>query len=165
MEARLKAQELPQGGIAKKKRLRGFQKVILILLMLVLVAAGAGLGVFYINTGGLPFGLQRLLEKPQVELMMPAESFLVNLKDDRAMHYLKATVVLSYLDNKDQSLINQSIPQIRDVVIQYLRGLSRNDIMDAGNLEIIRLDLLDQINLIFGREVVHRLYFSDFLIQ
>lgn len=165
MEARLKAQELPQGGIAKKKRLRGFQKVILILLIVILVAAGAGLSVFYINTGGLPFGLQRLLEKPQVELMMPAESFLVNLKDDRAMHYLKATVVLSYLDGKDQSLINQSTPQIRDVVIQYLRGLSRNDIMDAGNLEIIRLDLLDQINLIFGREVVYRLYFSDFLIQ
>ena len=165
MEARLKSQELPQGSVARKKRLRGFQKVILVLLILLLVAAGVGLGVYYVNTGALPSGLQRLIEKPQVELMMPAESFLVNLKDDRTMHYLKATVVLSYLDDKDQSLINQSIPQIRDVVIQYLRGLSRNDIMDAGNLEIIRLDLLDQINLIFGRDVVHRLYFSDFLIQ
>lgn len=165
MEARLKAQELPQDGVTKKKRLSGFKKVILILLMILLIAAGVGLGVFYWNTGALPFGLQRLIEKPQVELMMPAESFLVNLKEDRAMHYLKTTVVLSYLDSKDQAVIEQNIPQIRDVVIQYLRGLSRDDIMDAGNLEILRLDLLDQINLIFGREAVHRLYFSDFLIQ
>ncbi|MZQ99591.1 MAG: hypothetical protein GT601_18135 [Acidaminobacter sp.] len=165
MEARLKAQELPQGGAVPQKRLGRLKKILLILFLILIMAAGTGLGVYYVNTGALPFGLQRLIEKPQVELMMPAESFLVNLKDDRAMHYLKATVVLSYFESKDQALISQSTPQIRDVVIQYLRGLSRNDIMDAGNLEIIRLDLLDQINLIFGREVVHSLYFSDFLIQ
>jgi len=165
MEARLKAQDLTQGTTVKKKRLSGLKKFVLIFLVILLIASGVGLGVVYMRTGTLPFGLQGLIEKPQVEQMMPMESFLVNLKDDRAMHYLKTTVVLSYLDSKDQVLIDQSIPQIRDVVIQYLRGLSRNDIMDAGNLEIIRLDLLDQINLIFGRDVVHSLYFSDFLIQ
>lgn len=165
MEARLKPQDMTSAAPSKKRPKRLGLRVALILLLILVIAGGAGLGIYYLNQGTLPFGLQTLLEKPKVEKMLPLDSFLVNLKDDRSMHYLKTTVVLSYLNDKDKALIEQHQPQIRDVVIQYLRGLSRSAIMEANSLEIYRLDLLDQINLIFGREVVHRLYFSDFLIQ
>lgn len=165
MEARLKAQELPMDTAPTKKRIGWLRKLILILLIVLLAAGGVSLGVFYKNTGTLPFGLQKLIEKPQVELTLPLDSFLVNLKEDRAMHYLKTAIVLSYMDSKDREVIEQSMPQIRDVVIQHLRGLSKNDLTGADKLEILRLDLLDRINLIFGRDIVYSLYFSDFLIQ
>lgn len=165
MEARIKPQDMTSAAPSKKRPKRLVLRAALILLLILVVAGGAGLGIYYLNQGTLPFGLQTWLEKPKVEKMLPMDSFLVNLKDDRSMHYLKTTVVLSYLNDKDKVLIEQQQPQIRDVVIQYLRGLSRSAIMEANSLEIYRLDLLDQINLIFGREVVHRLYFSDFLIQ
>ncbi|SCZ77780.1 flagellar basal body-associated FliL family protein [Acidaminobacter hydrogenoformans] len=165
MEARLKAQELPMDTAPTKKRFSWLQKFMLILLIVILAAGAAALGVYYRNTGALPFGLQSFLEKPQVELTLPLDSFLVNLKDDRAMHYLKTSIVLSYMDSGDREVIEQSMPQIRDIVIQHLRGLSKNDLAGADRLEVLRLDLLDRINLIFGRDIVYSLYFSDFLIQ
>lgn len=165
MEARLKAQELPMDTAPTKKRKGWLRKFILILLLVLLAAGGVSLGVYYKATGVLPFGLQKLVERPQVELALPLDSFLVNLKDDRAMHYLKTSIVLSYMDPKDREVIEQSMPQIRDAVIQHLRGLSKNDLAGADRMEVLRLDLLDRINLIFGRDLVHSLYFSDFLIQ
>lgn len=168
MEERLKRPESQMASAAasgsapgRRRRLR----LVPLLLILVVLTSAASLAIYYWQTKHLPFELQRFLERPAVEQVIPLDSFLVNLKDERATHYIKTSMTLTYLNKKDKAVIEQQMPQIRDVVIQFLRGLSRTEIMAANTLEMYRRDLLEQINLIFTDDPVYNLYFTDFLIQ
>jgi flagellar FliL protein len=149
----------------KPTRKRFGRKLILMIVLLMIVGGGVSFGGYYVKTGQVLFGIDRYFKKPLEEKTFQLDSFLVNLKDDRAIHYLKTTVVLSYMEDDAKVQIEQRVSQIRDAVIQYLRGLSRNEIAQANSLEVYRLDLLTQINQIFDDEIVYNLYFTDFLIQ
>lgn len=161
MEERLNAEEKIFSKSVKRKKMKWIP-VVGILLFIIVASIIGGL---YFKTGQWPFGMQKFLEKPQIEQMIPLDSFLVNLKDERSTHFLKTSITLSILDDESKAIIDLRMPQIRDVVIQHLRGLSKSEISEAQTLEIIRLDLLDQLNQLFEQDILYNLYFTDFLIQ
>ncbi|MDO9593089.1 MAG: flagellar basal body-associated FliL family protein [Erysipelotrichaceae bacterium] len=149
----------------KPPRKKSGRKLIIITVLLMIVGGGASFGGYYVKTGQILFGLDRFIIKPMEEKTFQLDSFLVNLRDERATRYLKTTIALSYMEDDSKMKIEQQVSQIRDVVIQYLRGLSQKEIAEANSLEVYRFDLLTQINQIFDDEIVYNLYFTDFLIQ
>jgi flagellar FliL protein len=104
-------------------------------------------------------------EKPRITY--PLDSFIVNLMDKAEVgkRYLKVRIVLEVGDEEGRKTVDSHIPQLKDTILLLLSSQSFSDINTMeGKIELKQL-LVSKVNQILGEGIVHRLYFTEFVVQ
>ena len=163
----------------------GQQTLILIMLMVNMLAI-IGIGVFLVigggnrqsnpdptqhgqgeNGGGGQDSQENDGSDPETDgpVMVPMESFTVNLHERGSRSFLRITVQLE----ADNPLVAMEIGQrkvaIRDQVIVFLSSLKVSETQGVVNKARIRENILSMINSQLHSGKVKALYFTDFIIQ
>jgi len=106
-------------------------------------------------------------KKKKLRIVHPLDSFIVNLMDKAGLgkRYLKATIILEVGSEEDKKMLESHKPQLRDTILILLSSQSFSDINTMeGKIELKQI-LLSKINQVLGEGIVHRLYFTEFVVQ
>ena len=111
---------------------------------------------------------------PQVEvkdkkndpaIMIPLESFVINLADSSEIKYLKITINLEVDSEKSSEEVQTRIPQIRDAILMLLTSKSTNDVKDIGGKLKLQDEMIARINTSLSEGKVKAAYFTEFVMQ
>jgi flagellar protein FliL len=104
-------------------------------------------------------------EKPVV--IFPLRSFIVNLMDRSGIgkKYLKVTMEIEVGNEEKKKLVENHIPQLSDMILLLLSSQSTEEINTLeGKLEL-KHALLTRMNQVIGSPVIHKVYFTEFVVQ
>ena len=107
------------------------------------------------------------IKNKEMKIALPLESFIVNLMDTSGLgkRYLKVTIVLEVGREEDEEVVKQHEPQLRDTILLLLSSQLFDEIGTMeGKLEL-KQALLSRINQVLGGGAVHRIYFTEFVVQ
>lgn len=162
-------EEAPVDAHDKPKKPKGGTSP-LVMALLVLNLGASGFGVFKIMTAtpaaAAPAPVNE--EKSGKEITGPVvalDPFVVNLDEPGNARYLKMTVQLELVGEKDAVIIEKSKQVIRDDVLGYLSGLHVKDTLGAGAKDAIREALMKKLESIVGEHKVRRMFFQEFMVQ
>lgn len=100
-------------------------------------------------------------------IVYPLKSFIVNLADKRGVgkRYLKVTMEIEVGGEEQKALVNHKVPQLRDAVLLMLSSRTIAEITTLeAKLELKQL-LLARMNRAVGKNVIQRVYFTEFVVQ
>jgi flagellar FliL protein len=103
----------------------------------------------------------------QKRIVFPLQSFIVNLKDKSGLgkRYLKVTMVLELDGEGSKQVVEQHKPELKDTILLLLSSQFFDDISTVeGKLEL-KQALVSRINQALGNTLVHRIYFTEFVVQ
>jgi flagellar FliL protein len=106
-------------------------------------------------------------KKVEARIIYPLESFIVNLMDKAGVgkRYLKVKIILEIGDEGDRKTVEMNKPQLTDTILLLLSSQSFKEINTMeGKLEL-KQALLSRINQALGEGIVHRIYFTEFVVQ
>ncbi|HHW56554.1 MAG TPA: flagellar basal body protein FliL [Clostridia bacterium] len=132
-------------------------KTILIVILTVVISFGAAF--MYFNTFASP-------HKP-VEITYynysPGGEFITNLRGNNK--FVKVSVELQVADKNTLKVLEERNPQIRDLIIQILRGKTEQDIEGPEGQQRLKTDIKNEINKILGEGKIVNVYFDEFIVQ
>jgi len=106
-------------------------------------------------------------KKQELRIAHPLDAFIVNLTDKAGLgkRYLKATIILEVGSEEDKKMLESHKPQLRDTILLLLSSQSINEVNTMeGKIELKQI-LVSKINQVLGEGIVHRLYFTEFVVQ
>ncbi|MCK5094913.1 MAG: flagellar basal body-associated FliL family protein [Spirochaetes bacterium] len=143
----------------KKSKLK-----LIIIGVLVLLLGGGG---FY-GYSKYKQGKEETLEKEEkARILCPLKSFVVNLYDKRGIgkRYLKITMILEVETEEDSLKIEENMPQLRDTILILLSSLSLKEINSMEAKLALKHEILLRVNQLLGNNIVHKLYFTELVVQ
>lgn len=96
------------------------------------------------------------------------EEFLVNLNNGGATNqvsFLKMSVTLEMESAKDEAVIDDKLPHIRDSFQVYLRELRPSDLQGSAGIQRLREELLLRVNKIIYPAKVQDILFKEVIVQ
>lgn len=91
--------------------------------------------------------------------------FIVNLADDGARRYLRATMQLGLRKESYKKYFEKIDPRVRDALLLTLSSRRTNELLTLEGKIKLREEIAERLNTIIGKQVVDEVYFVDFLIQ
>lgn len=98
-------------------------------------------------------------------LTYPLESMQVNLGNVERGNYLRTTIHLEYENKKHESVLNQSMTQVKATILETLRSKSLTDINTVENTKKLGDEIKDKVNEVLDLDVISDVYFIEFLYQ
>lgn len=160
------AEEAPEA--AKPKAPKSTSPIVMALLVLNLGASGFGVFKLMTATPAAAATVAPHEDKPAKEITGPVialDPFVVNLDEPGNARYLKMTVQLELVNEKDGEAIEKSKQVIRDEVLGYLSGLHVKDTLGATAKDTIREALMKRLEAVVGEHKVRRMFFQEFMVQ
>jgi flagellar FliL protein len=148
----------------------------------IIIMAGIALIVLAIIGGGFFMLWQKLsaLDKPKEGEVAKAtekadhggmgpvfalDSFIVNLSDQGGKRYLRITMGLELDDPKSTEELTKRLPQIRDSILMALPSRKVEELQTMEGKNSLRTEIISNLNVLFGKEIVKKIYFTEFVIQ
>lgn len=139
------------------------KKLITIVLVSVLLV-GLGCSYFYMKAKGIELPFAK--EKVQIESVLPLNQFVVNLKTGSSRNsYLKATVVLAYMQSDHEVILTKNKDRIRDKIIEILRTKSKEELQEDEGASKLKVEIKESLNSLLGENIITNIYYNDFMIQ
>jgi flagellar basal body-associated protein FliL len=93
-------------------------------------------------------------------------SLTVNLADVNRRGYLKTTITLEYTSSKklDKELEEESY-KIKDTALRVFRNTTSVSLSNPQETELIKLELLSEINSVLENGKIDAIYFEEFIVQ
>lgn len=104
-------------------------------------------------------------DKESMGHIFSLESFIVNLSDEGGKRYLRVTMGLEVSDPKASDELTKRLPQIRDRILMILPTRKVGDLQTAEGKNSLRSEIAAELNELFGKEIVKKIYFTEFVIQ
>jgi flagellar FliL protein len=106
-------------------------------------------------------------EEKEIRVAIPLDSFIVNLMDTTGLgkRYLKVAIALEVGGGEKKQMVETHRPQIKDTVLLLLSSHSFEEIRSVEGKIELKQALLSRINQVLGQRVVHRVYFTEFVVQ
>lgn len=140
------------------------RKTIIIALLLIILILVSVLAYFLLPKVTLG-NIKKALETRD-EYTLNLEEFIVNLKaDGRSKAYLKTSVSLMYTDKKSIKTVETSVAKIRDIVLSNLRVKTAEEMLDVGETDNLRLNIIKDVNKALGKDVIEEVYFTNLVVQ
>ncbi|MBU2550742.1 MAG: flagellar basal body-associated FliL family protein [Proteobacteria bacterium] len=157
-------------------------KIIIIAVVVVAVLAGGAVALRFVAPGLIPGWGEKAAapdaatqaesagkEADKMLVLVPLQSFIVNLADPGGKRYLKLTLTLEVRDAVIQGEVNSHLPQIRDSILLLLSSLTFEEISTVGGKDALRAKIKSRCNTVLassgGIPKVHNIYFSEFVVQ
>jgi len=74
-------------------------------------------------------------------------------------------IIIQGAEKKTVKILEERTPQIRDLIIQILRGKTDQDVEGPEGQEKLKNDIKNQINKIIGERKIVNVYFEEFIVQ
>ena len=152
--------------------------IILVVVMVVALVAGAALGGLLIGpqlAGGKVKAKPAAAAgegkdehgKPKDEKVpiLKIENVIVNPAGSQGMHFLMASFALEVPDPKLEARLKEHEPELRDLAITLLEGQTMQQLGTPGARDRIKLQFLQQIEPITGKNSNIRVFLPQFVIQ
>ena len=91
--------------------------------------------------------------------------FVVNITDEGLRRYLKVKIDLELTDAEQRPLVEASKARIRDAVIVLLSAKRMADLSQFEGKLLLKDELRDRVNALFGGHVVQTVLFTEFVVQ
>ena len=137
-------------------------KLLIIIGLVLLFLVGGGLFAY------VKFSAPNNNPKKTADLSGPIlnlETFIVNLLDDSGRRYLKTNINLVLSTDSLEEEIKQKMPLIQDAIIDLLSSKSYDDVADISGKLFLRTQIIKRLNDILTIGKIHKVYFSNFVIQ
>lgn len=140
-------------------------KIIIVALLLLAIALLGLIGYFTIF-GGDSSQITSMFSSDEEHTYL-LEEFTVNLRteDNNSRNYVKTQIALMFTNEKDQDVLAVNTIKIRDIIINELRVLTAEDLLDGENTPNFKTRLTESINAELGGDLVKDVYFSDLVVQ
>lgn len=102
-------------------------------------------------------------EKVNKALVMPLETFIVNLAGSKGRRIFKVDVELEVNDKKVVDEIEQRKAQIRDIIIIILSGRTYDQISGKDGKNQLRDEIKDTVNAFLTKGKITSVFFTNFL--
>lgn len=97
--------------------------------------------------------------------LVKIEPVVVNLNDEDEVHYLKSALELETENQADAALIGERMAIVRNELILLLSSLSSDGVRgEKPKIELLH-KIEQRLNKALGKEVVHRVYFTELVVQ
>lgn len=95
-----------------------------------------------------------------------AGEFLLNLNaTTNQPRFIRTEIVLEASDKKVVTELEKRKPQVRDYIISLIRSRTFEQLRDAAGMELLRLEMMRDINSLISKGEVTNVYFVDLIIQ
>jgi flagellar protein FliL len=148
----------------------------------IIIIAGVALIVFAVIGGGFFMLWQKLSALDKLKPGEPAkapeksdhggmgpvfslDSFIVNLSDQGGKRYLRVTMGLELADPKSAEDLTKRLPQIRDSILMALPSRKVDELQTTEGKNSLRTEIISKLNELLGKEIVKKIYFTEFVIQ
>lgn len=131
------------------------KKIIIIAAAALLVVAAA---VYFLFLQPPP--------KPETSYYTPGDFFVTNIKESTRL--LKVTIVLEVSSTKTKEVtdyMTENNHVIRDIILATLRNKTEDELRDTTSQDILRTEIVDNLNKQLKIDYLTTLYFNDFVIQ
>ena len=108
------------------------------------------------------------LEKTAQSGMGPVfalDSFIVNLSDLGGKRYLRVTMSLELGDPKFAEELTKRLPQVRDSILMTIPTRKVEELQTTEGKNLLRTEIISKLNELMGKEIVKKVYFTEFVIQ
>ncbi len=94
-------------------------------------------------------------------------TYIVNLMGNSGMsnRYLKVGVLLGISDPTVIPLVEKFKPLLDDAALILLSSKTFNDLATVEGKIVLKQEFISRVNQILGGNVVHKVYFSEFVVQ
>lgn len=151
----------PAAGGGKSK------KLIIIITVAVLVLGGGGFAGYSLMKGKAKDGEKgehaEKEKKDSKSVLIALDPFVVNLSEQG--RYLKVTMQFELEDAKDQEMVTEKVPSLRDAVITLLSSKSSESVSGPEGKSQLKDDIILRANKAIGKDAVKTLYFTEFVMQ
>jgi flagellar FliL protein len=104
--------------------------------------------------------------KPQREIVMTLEPFLIELTDKQGRtHFLTIRFTAATSEPAVELEFKRNIIVVRDAVYYYLKNKSMDFLTDKNNADTLKKDVLSVINQFIGAQPLDNLLIEDFLVK
>jgi flagellar FliL protein len=93
------------------------------------------------------------------------DSFIVNLSDQGGKRYLRITMGLELGDPKSAEVLTKRLPQVRDSILMILPARKVEELQTAEGKISLRTEIISELNALLGKEIVKKIYITEFVIQ
>ncbi len=170
-------------GEGKSKKKGSKRAIVISIILIVDIAFMAGIAFFIVRAirGDDPAVIAMKEEQESARKKMEMISnmgtvleapmkFTVNIAGGEEPHYLKCEVQLEWDGVNHLELaaeLEKRMAKVKDIIIKILSARTMNDILTAEGKEIIRTNIVKDINAILPKEKgeLTNAYFTEFLIQ
>ncbi len=104
-------------------------------------------------------------EKKEKEQNFDFGKIMVNLSGSGASRYLRLNLVFASKSPEIKELIEANKVALSDAIITVLSSQTLTDLESNDGKEAARRTLMSRINGILGGDIVHQIYFTEFVIQ
>ncbi len=115
--------------------------------------------------GGEPAQKPEKSEQGGIGPIFSLDSFIVNLSDQGGKRYLRITMGLELGDPKSAEELTKRLPQIRDSILMTLPSRKVDELQTMEGKNSIRSEIISNLNALLGKEIVKKIYFTEFVIQ
>lgn len=98
-------------------------------------------------------------------VMIELDSFIVNLADLNARHFLKATIVLEVVDDAAKNEVDILLPKIRNDIIMLLSSQTMEDVITMEGKVRLRDAIMARVMRILSEHQLKNIYFAQFVVQ
>jgi flagellar FliL protein len=146
-----------------------FKWIVLAGILILLVISGFIAWNLYTKNDEKKAGISEAQsrKKEYAPIIFPLKSFIVNLMDNRGIgkKYLKLTLELEVSAEEDKKRVESHIPQLSDTILLLLSSLSVKEINTMDGKIELKQTLLARMNRILGKGTIHKIYFTEFVVQ
>jgi flagellar protein FliL len=104
-------------------------------------------------------------KKPVGTKIVSLPTFLVNLADPLGRRYLKLTMDVEVAGDKTAADLDKNMSKVRDAVILLLSSKTYADLASLENKQLLKMEIVNQLNLILETSNIQRVYFTEMVIQ
>jgi flagellar FliL protein len=93
------------------------------------------------------------------------DSFIVNLLDQGGKRYLRVSISFELGDPKFSDELTKRLPQVRDCILMILPARKVDELQTTEGKNSLRTEIVTKLNELLGKEIVKKVYFTEFVIQ
>lgn len=147
--------------------------IIAAVSLIVLVIIGGGFFMMWQKLSSLDNlrsgeGSDKTAEKTEhagIGPIFSLEPFIVNLSDQGGKRYLRITMGLELGESKYAEEMTKRLPQIRDSILMILPSRKVEELQTTEGKHSLRTEMISNLNELLGKEMVKKIYFTEFVIQ
>ncbi len=98
-------------------------------------------------------------------ILVTIDNLTINPKGSFGRRYAVFEVALEVPDEEAKAEIEKFKPKIVDAYLLYLRSKSVEDLTAKLDIELMKKEMIDQVNNILGKPLVQNLYFTRFVLE
>ncbi|MDI9480856.1 MAG: flagellar basal body-associated FliL family protein [Syntrophomonadaceae bacterium] len=156
------SEEKPAEVTTKKSDLR----IIVIGLVFFLVAMAGT--YFFISSMMAPLLPEKESEKAETATgnLVSIGEFTTNVNDVAGSRFLRVEVYVevSKEDKKNQEIINEAMPIIKDTILSIMSSKTVAD-LDVRNRDNLKAEIKNELNKKIGSKIIQNVYFTSFIMQ